>query len=308
MLEDFRDLRAVQDGYLALGSSYGSKPPKSAAKQDIRYVLLSPHDHSGRDRFGLNPLPDDIKEKLKKIDAPTLRAYLESERDAGINELRAQILRTCPGGISVSAEVNRGICNVNRNRNNNEIPNIWLHGDAEIVMPILEGIHEESLQGINAIIKKTIGTRKAVQLVCLHSMDPYGFKKEVRPALDDNLQGYVDAHGLPTDQKIPRKQDFITGERGGRKHANMRVYREMQRAFTADGIEWATNKPYATGAGYPDFRYMYDYPGQVVLIDLTKDALCESVDRNTFDSRNPKPDADKVAQMATYFQRGLAAV
>ncbi len=311
MLKQFDHLKAVECGTLAMDSSWGSQPPKSAALQDVQYVLLSPHD-AENDPLGLKVLHEDVRRALSGLDKTLLNGYLCSERDAGVDELREEILRTCPGGISISVQTNRGICNANRNADNGEIPDIWLPEQEKILVPILRCMHREILLATDIILHNIVGARKNVKLVCLHSMDPCSIPENLRPALSHRtLEEYVGAQGLPRSEKTRRKQDFITGEKNGPDLSATAMYKAMQGAFTSDRIPWAVNEPYATGESYPDFGYMQEFPGRVALIDVTKDQLCKgevTATYSTFDSRHPEPNPDKVAQMAVYFKRGLEAV
>lgn len=292
MHSSLNGLKSIDNNTLRVDHSLGSNP--KATLQDAKYLLLNPHDPSGRDKLGLAKLPDDVLKHLP-YDSKTLREYLNSERDAGINELRKAILRRCPGGVSISVELNRGICNANKDTGPKALPNIWTPAAREAVTPTLLEMHASILGDIDQIMA---ATQKGIRILCLHSMDPWDFEEGARPPLSpENFDAYVAAQGLSAEHKIPRVEDFITGQKNGPMLADSIFYRVMKGEFDFHKITWADNAPYDTESGYPDWTYMNAFPERVSAIDLTKTRLCQGSTKN-FDPRNPVVDPEKVAFMA----------
>jgi hypothetical protein len=255
--------------------------------------------------LGVKRFPDEVMEHLSGINSKLLHDYLNSERDTGINELRRQILRECNGGISVTVELNRGICNLNNEADAaSKVPNIWTPEARALVEPTLIEIHTSILKDIDSVLA-AIGEKTPI--VCLHSMDPWGFKPGVRPKLSPaTFEQYVRAQGLPADKKKVRKEDFITGKENGPVIADANFYTFMKEYFDQHGIIWGDNDPYDTEDGYPDFRYMQQFPGRVSAIDLTKTRLCRG-DFDTFDYRNPVADQEKIEFMAELHRGAINA-
>lgn len=310
MLNYINQLSSLRNGYLALEDSLG--PNSKNTLGDARYVLLSPHDHANpkRDFLGINCIPDEVLTELDGLEQNRLTDYLESERDAGIDELRREILRRCNGGVSVSGQVNRGICNLNKETHSNPIPNIFtpelslqvLRGRPTVERQLL-GIHRIALADIDFILK---GVQAGTPILCLHSMDPWSFAKGVRPALSpENFNAYVDAQGLKKG-KISRVDDFITGQADGPNLADQVFYAALQTELDTNDIPWAYNQPYGTDSAYPDYRYMTTFPGQVSCVDLLKTRLCKG-DYRTFDPRSPEVDPEKVAFMADLHRHALSS-
>ncbi len=300
MLSSLKDRPSVAAGHVTIDHSVGGARPHL---KEVRYVLLSPHDPTEKDPLGLTALPEEVKEQLNH-DSDLLRAYLNSERDAGINELRQEILRRCNGGLSLSVEFNRGICNAGRDTGEKALPNIWDPEKRALVRPLLLDAHQQILEDINRIVD---GVRRGTRILFLHSMDPWSFKTGVRPPLTpETLSQYVAAQGLTPEHKSHRREDLITGKRGGAIHADSHLYGALQREFTRHQIPWAINQPYDTEEGNPDWTFMHLYPGRVSVVDLTKTRLCEGA-FETFDPRNPKVDPERVAFMADLHRFAIEA-
>jgi len=292
MLSSLRGLESIDNDTLRVDHSLGSNP--KATLKDVRYLLLNPHDPSGKDQLGLEKFPDEVLKHLN-YDSETLKDYLHSGRDAGINELRNAILRTLPGGLSISVELNRGICNANRDTGPAAIPNIWTPEARAVVEPTLLKMHATLLNDTDKIMA---GVQKGIRILCLHSMDPWTFKEGARPALSpETFNAYVAAQGLGAEYKEPRLEDFIAGRKDGPMLADAEFYRVMKQEFDAHKIPWADNAPYDTEPGYPDWTYMNTFPGRVSAIDLNKTRLCQG-GYSTFDPRNHVVDPVKVAFMA----------
>ncbi|MEK7523501.1 MAG: hypothetical protein AAB588_00550 [Patescibacteria group bacterium] len=103
-----------------------------------------------------------------------------------------------------------------------------------------------------------------------------------------------------------RKEDFITGQEKGPMLADAKFYALMKRFFDENSITWGDNVPYDTEPGYPDFRYMKEFPGRVSAIDLIKIRLCQG-DFDTFDYRNPTADPAKIEQMGEFHRAAIEA-
>lgn len=296
MLDDLKALSSVKKEFLSFEHSLGENPKTSL--RDVRVFLLSPHDSGDKDNvLGVRSFPDEVMAQLP-FDPQLLKAYLESERDAGINELRRGILERCNGALSVSSELNRGLCNLNK-EDGGQLPNIWMPEARRVVEPRLQEMHAEALGDIDRILA---ALRKDVKIICLHSMDPWSFKDGARPKLSpETLRQYVEAQGLPEDKKTPRKEDFITGQQGKAVIADKEMYRVMKKLFDQRGIAWAINAPYDTEPGYPDWRYMKAFPRRVSAVDFTKTSLCEGT-YATFDPRNPTVDSSRVELMAELYK------
>lgn len=303
MLDRIDQLSSVQSGYLDLDDSLGTNPRNTL--QDARYLLLSPHDHAdqGSNFYGINCIPDEVLKNLDELDQGKLRDYLESERDVGIDELRSEILRRCNGGVSVSGQVNRGICNFNKESGSNLIPHIFAPSARPTVERQLFRIHRIALADIDFILQ---GVKAGTPILCLHSMDPWSFESGVRPVLSpENFNAYVNAQGLRKG-KIPRVEDFITGQEDGPNLADQAFYAALQAELNTHDIPWAYNRPYDTDPAYPDYRYMTKYPDRVSCVDLLKTRLCHG-DFSTFDPRHPDVDPEKVAFMADLHRHALSS-
>ncbi len=307
MLHGIENLPSVEQGVLALDSSWGVQTPKSVGPKDIKYVLVSPHDTLGEDRLGLDALPDEVKGQIQ-WERSLFEAYLHTERDAGVDELRQRILATCPGGISVSAQINRGILNFNRDSDTKEMPPIWTPEQQAVVAPHLRNIHRTGLADIDRILE-SFGDR--VRVVCLHSMDPWSFKKGARPDLSpENFEAYVRAQQLPMENKTLRGQDFITGEEHGPHITDPVLYEVLMKRFGKRGLAFGENDPYDTCLGWPDYQYMLRFLRRVSAIDVTKTELCKGEAKEgafTYTPLDPQPDTDKVQTMAEDYTAGIEA-
>lgn len=311
MLDRLNLLPAVRQGHLQVEHSVGGNRPNL---NQVRYLLLTPHDAAGEDRLGLSSLPDSVKERLPG-DTEFQSQWLNSERDAGTDELRQAILESCPGGLSVSVQTNRGICNLNREspkkkrgereKAEPQFPNIWRPEERRLVLPTLREIHATTLGNIDQVLE---ALPEKARIICLHSMDPKSFKTGARPPLTpDTLRQYVAAQGLDSSHKEPRVNDFMTGRKDGPMLADPAMYQELRYVLDEHGRLWVINEPYDTEPGYPDWRYMMKYLGRVSAVDLLKTELCEG-DAETFDSRKPVPDSDRVAFMADLHQFAINKV
>ena len=288
----FNKLPSIKEGYLLVDHSLGA----GETLDEARYLLFSPHDASGEgNELGLNRVPSEVKRHLTH-EATLLEEYFNQERDVGMNELGTEILKRCPGGVRVSAELNRGLCNASGVATGPfALPEIWSPEGLRAARPLLEKIHRSMIGDLDVIFA---GLKPGARIICLHSMDPWGFEQGTRPPLSHaSMKEYVAAQGWSVQKKIPRKEDFISGQEEDRLNADLELYQALQKLFDKNEIPWAINEPYGPDQSCTDFQYMQMYPGRVSTIYLTKSSLCVG-DIKTFDPRNPKVDPHKVAFMA----------
>jgi len=231
--------------------------------QDPDYVFICPHD--GDPVAFWNERGSELSGFLDPVDAGTFLKYLEIERDSGAADLMRSVASLlAKRGVSVdtlSFELPRGIIDANRTKISDAFYGIWgerAYDDSDFTAfrEEMRVAHSEFIEAVRGYLER------GFPAVDWHTMGPYSGAR-----IPGGLAAYVEGFNRSKPGIVI---DSIVAERPAVPNADL--CRAITGKLRPEAI--AENDPYGRGIQITaTWRYMRDFPGQMVCFDVPKAVL-----------------------------------